>query len=169
MAITYEPIATTTLGSDSQTVTFSSISGSYTDLVLVLSSAIISGAADIMMRFNSDTGTNYSSTALYGNGTSAGSTRYTNNVRIYLNYYGQPTATLGESTILVHLMNYANTTTYKTSLIRANSAPSGKGVDAIVGLWRSTSAITSIDLDTGSATYKFKTGSTFTLYGIKAA
>jgi hypothetical protein len=36
MAITYEPIATTTLGTALQTsVTFSTISGSYTDLVLI--------------------------------------------------------------------------------------------------------------------------------------
>jgi hypothetical protein len=35
MAITYEPIATTTLGTAAASVTFSSISGAYTDLVLV--------------------------------------------------------------------------------------------------------------------------------------
>jgi hypothetical protein len=35
MAITYEPIATTTLGSAAADVTFTSISGTYTDLVLV--------------------------------------------------------------------------------------------------------------------------------------
>ena len=37
MAITYEPIATNTLGSAAASVTFSSISGTYTDLVVVVS------------------------------------------------------------------------------------------------------------------------------------
>ena len=169
MAVTYDPIATTTLGSNAQTITFSSIPQTYTDLVLVFSSAITAGAADVWIRFNSDSGTNYSSTALFGNGSSAGSARYTNTRFIYLNYYGQPTATLGQSVYITNIMNYSNTTTYKTVLDRASDAASGKGVDAIVGLWRSTSAITDFILDTGSASYPFLTGSTFSLYGVKAA
>jgi len=62
-------------------------------------------------------------------------------------------------------MNYSNTTTYKTGLVRANSAASG--TDAIVGLWRSTAAITSIVATHDTA--QFATGSTFTLYGIASA
>jgi hypothetical protein len=63
-------------------------------------------------------------------------------------------------------MNYANTTTYKTVLTRANAAASG--VDASVGLWGSTAAITSITFDL-PLVRTISTGSTFTLYGIKAA
>ena len=63
-------------------------------------------------------------------------------------------------------MNYSNTTTFKTILMRANNA--ALGVDAIVGLWRSTAAINEIKVfPTGGA--NFETGSTFSLYGIKAA
>jgi hypothetical protein len=62
MTATYEKIATTTLGSTTATVTFSSISGAYTDLVLVerLVKSITGGS--LQVRFNSDTGTNYSAT-----------------------------------------------------------------------------------------------------------
>jgi hypothetical protein len=60
-------------------------------------------------------------------------------------------------------MNYSNSTTYKTILGRSNAATSG--TSAAVGLWRSTSAINSIEIGTVS----FTAGSTFSLYGIAAA
>jgi hypothetical protein len=79
MAITYEPIATTTLGSDAVSVTFSTISGAYTDLVLVMN---IRGSSDIEsdigMQLNSDTGSNYSMTRIYGQAASTGSDRTSN-------------------------------------------------------------------------------------------
>jgi len=62
-------------------------------------------------------------------------------------------------------MNYANTTTYKTFLVRgANTAGN---IDADVGLWRSTAAINSVTVLIGSGS--LSSGSTFTLYGIAAA
>jgi hypothetical protein len=64
-------------------------------------------------------------------------------------------------------MNYANTTTYKTVLARSNVTDFR--VAAIVGLWRSTSAINTIQLRSDNSSYNFTTGSTFTLYGISAA
>ena len=63
-------------------------------------------------------------------------------------------------------MNYSNTTTYKTVLTRANIASAD--VEAVVGLWRSTSAVNQLDVKQGGAV-TFSVGSTFTLYGIKAA
>ena len=75
---------------------------------------------------------------------------------------------MGGSVQILQLMNYSNTTTYKTILSRTNAA--ANGVDATVGLWRSTSAITSIEIGKNSGmSGTFQIGSTFTLYGIKAA
>ena len=74
-------------------------------------------------------------------------------------------ATTGISNVIVQFMNYSNTTTNKTVLSRANNAATG--TDAIVNLWRSTAAITSIYVYVPSG--NFATGSTFTLYGILAA
>ena len=159
---TYTPIATTTLGSAQSSVTFNSFSG-YTDLVIVInpgSSAITDGR----LRFNSDTGTNYSLTGLRANGTAASSFRITSQSFIDLNSFATVDTTIRQN-IIININNYANTTTYKTSLIKANNASGG--VDAIVGLWRSTSAITAIEIYTGNST--FIAGSTFTLYGITAA
>lgn len=74
---TYEPITNTALGSSQASVTLSGISGSYTDLILVVSAQGTSAGndQDINMTFNSDTTTNYSRTRFYGNGISALSTR----------------------------------------------------------------------------------------------
>jgi hypothetical protein len=162
MASTYEPIATTTLGSAAASYTFSSIPNTYTDLVLIVSAKLTSGgAANHYYRVNSDTGSNYSTTRLYGTGTTAGSDRGTNLTYIF---GGDITANEPVADI-IQFNNYSNTTTYKTILVRNN--PVSSAVHAIVGLWRSTSAINSITATTPSST--FAVGSTFTLYGIKAA
>ena len=162
MAATYEPLATTTLGSSASSVTFSSISGSYTDLVLIAQPSA-SGNLNLVMEINSDTGSNYSFTALGGSGSSAGSNRDTNNTSGFIDWYGYMST--GQSNYIININNYSNATTYKTILTRANNT--GNGTNANVTLWRSTSAITSIKLKTLSGT--ISSGSTFTLYGIKAA
>lgn len=162
MAITYESIATTTLSSAQSSVTFSSISGSYTDL-LVVANVKSDGNCGVILRFNSDSGSNYSYTNLWGDGTTAGSDRSSNVSEI------SPTLldTGGPYNMFLHIMNYSNTTTYKTTLIRASGGYFSR-VWAKVGLWRNTSAITTILLQTDSSK-NFTSGSTFTLYGIKSA
>ena len=165
MATTYEPIATTTLSSAAATVEFTSISGSYTDLVLVIDTAMSSSGATVYIRVNSDSGSNYSTTTLYGNGTSALSARLSNSTNGMMvgTYDGFSTERLNA---ICHFMNYANTTTYKSMVNRFNQ--SNKSTDANVSLWRSTSAITTI-LVRNNSSQTFASGSTFTLYGIKAA
>ena len=75
MPATYEPIASTTLGTAAADITFSSIPGTYTDLVLVLYGGFATAASDLYTQFNSDTGTNYSNSDLRGNGTAAAANR----------------------------------------------------------------------------------------------
>jgi hypothetical protein len=164
MPSTYNKIEAKTLGSTASTVTFTSIPGTYTDLVLIISPIITTGSKDVCVQFNGDTGTNYSNTILSGDGSTASSARLTGQVRIFLDYYA--VVNTAQSNRVVNIMNYSNATTYKTVLSRANNA--GAGTDAIIGLWRSTAAITSMVLNaqTGGT---FDVGSTFTLYGIKAA
>lgn len=163
---TYTPIATTTLGSAQPSVTFSSISGSYTDLVLVCNIAQAAGNNSLRFRINNDTGSNYSDTYLYGNGATAGSGRDSSQTSGLS--YATGSTTL-ETNYILQFMNYSNSTTYKTVLSRSNRASAETGAD--VNLWRSTSAITRIDLAMGGTfpTNNFASGSTFTLYGITAA
>ena len=72
MTATYDPIATTTLGSAASTITFSSIPNTFTDLRLVLFGVTLNATGTYnQIRFNNDTGTNYSWTQLLGNGSAA--------------------------------------------------------------------------------------------------
>jgi hypothetical protein len=166
MASTYEPIATSTLGSSQAGVTFSSIPSTYTDLRLVINTGTNISAYPFI-QFNGDTSTNYSLTELLGNGSSASSSRGSS--MNHIQTFNVNTTTSQDSMMSWDVMNYSNSTTYKTVLSRANAA--GNGTNAIVGLWSSTAAITSIYVGCiNSGTPRtFNTGSTFTLYGIKAA
>ena len=163
---TYTPIATTTIsGNSTASYTFSSIPSTYTDLVLVTNWTQYSGTLrEFAMQFNGDTATNYSITELYGNGTSAVSYRRSNYAFLDIALQTPSVGTL--NTNIVNIMNYANTTTYKTVLSRHSSA--SVEAEALVGLWRSTSAINAIKLVFEGAV-NFGDGSTFTLYGIASA
>ena len=158
MAKTYEKIATQTLGGTATSVTFSSIASTYTDLVLIFAGKGSTGG-NMTLQFNSDTGTNYSSTILYGDATAPGSVRGSNQSSMNIGSVGTDI-----STDILQVMNYANATTNKTVLGRYSRADE---VGSKVGLWRSTSAITNIVVAISGG--NFAIGSTFTIYGIKAA
>jgi hypothetical protein len=167
MPSTYTPLATTTVsGSSTYSVTFSSISGSYTDLILVAANVSFSTAAQTALRFNCDTGNNYSWTVLTGSGSTAGSLRGSNVGVMQLGYYYY--ADVGTNyTAICQINNYSNTTSYKTALARGNEA--SLGVGAAVGLWRNTAAITSVTFLPSYGGGYIGAGATFTLYGVKSA
>jgi len=166
MASTYEKIATTTLSSTTNTVTFSSISGAYTDLVLIINGKSDAEASPVL-QFNSDTGNNYSDTYMSGRSTNAtASVRDTSQPYIWLVAYSRLNTSNLNLLSIINVMNYSNSTTYKTVLTRSGNAVQGN-VDTGVGLWRNTNAITSISVKTASN--NFVSGSTFTLYGILKA
>jgi hypothetical protein len=164
MPKTYDSIATTTVATTGNTVTFSSIPSTYTDLILVSSARRGingSGGDGLKCQLNGDTGSNYSFSSGVGNGSTAAAFTST----------GQTVFIAGNCsdgnfvTSICHILNYANTSTYKTILSRGNDV-GDQSVSIGVSLWRSTSAINSIYLNAASG---FWAGSTFTLYGIKAA
>jgi hypothetical protein len=159
MAKTYTPIATVTASGSVSSITFSSISGSYTDLILMFEGK--TGTADEWgLRFNSDTGSNYSSSWIAGGSNPAQSSRYTNISFATLNYIRT------ERTIAIaNIQNYSNSLTYKTVIART-SEPNNAW--ACASLWRSTAAITSVTIFSYNG-YNFNNTSTVTLYGIKAA
>lgn len=170
MAKTYEPIASTTLGIAAATVTFganNSLPQGYTDLVLVTESKRSvgsTGGADFDIRFNGDTGTNYSETYLQGSSGTASSGRVSSQTKLVFFATAETSAT-GSGVSVTQIMSYSNTNVYKTVL--SAGVGSQEFVRRHVGLWRSTSAVTQIDLISVSG--DFKSGSTFALYGIKAA
>ena len=159
MAATYEPIASTTLGSGAATISLSSIPSTFTDLALVFSG----GAAtnnDVKLFVNGDTSSIYSCTQIRGTGSAASSARYTSGIFVNgADWFG------GTNVVaLLQFMSYANTNVYKT-ILSAYASPSSE-VNRGVGLVRTTSAISSLEI-TSSGT--IDAGSTVSLFGIKAA
>lgn len=161
MAKTYEPIQTTTLSSAQATVTFSSIPQTYTDLFIVFQGTS-PASADFRIRVGNgslDTGSNYSRTFMYGDGSSAGAGRDANTT------YWTSTSYTSVGNVLFNISNYSDTSTFKTMLNRYGGA--GFLVYAGINLWRSTAIIDTISFF--HLVQTFSAGSSFTLYGIKEA
>lgn len=170
MPSTYDKIEARTLGTATSAVTFTSISQAYTDLLLVFSGTLSTADYVLFQVGNGsiDTGSNYSATRLIGNGSTATSGRSSSATYIQFS----DTMNVNQNNLIANFQNYSNTTTYKTLLTRTNT-PLTDGANvgttsAGVGLWRSTSAINTVKFYT-YAGQNFTVGSTFTLYGIKAA
>ncbi len=154
MAITYEPIATTT-SSGGGNISFTSIPATYTDLFL---SFVGDTGGITYLRYNNDNGSNYSSNLFWGNGSTTVAARYSESWTFVI-----PPSSGNIVTQLISIQNYSNSAVYKTSVSRAGFAQglTSQGIQ----LWRNTAAINRVDL-TNSGTYGDFTA---TLYGIKAA
>jgi hypothetical protein len=158
---TYTPIATYTATGTPTSYTFSSIPGTYTDLVIVIDGYMATGSgAYIAVQFNGDTGSNYSTTDLSGNGSTAQSAQFTSQTSGIIGAFY-----LSQANIICSIQNYSNTTTYKTAISRSNASSNNTRAD--VNLWRSTSAITSVKVLAQTDT--IANGTTLTLYGIASA
>lgn len=158
---TYTKVASYTMPSNGNTVTFSSISQAYTDLRLIINGASTT-TADFRIRVgngSADSGTNYFRTYgfAYGADQRAGGSiaNETSVVSTLFTY---------NSTIIVEMNSYTNGYR-KTFLARNNSATDFSFFSST--LWNSTSIINYIQITNPS--YNFTTGTTFNLYGILAA
>lgn len=172
---TYESIATISVGSGgATTATFSSIPQTYTHLQLRFigkaNTALSAFSAGI--RYNSDSGTNYTFHALYGGGGS-GSTSAFGSVNQSYDYSAN---VLGTNTTfnfgvnVLDILDYTNTNKFKT--IRTLSGADRNGAGGAVGfsgaMWRNTAAINSISISSGGYG-DWLQYSHFALYGIKGA
>lgn len=162
---TYEAISTTTISSSTTTITLSSIPATYTDLVLI-TTAKVSGTADMWIRVNNDSGANYAYAEIDGNGTTVAASKAASvSNGLLTDWNGTPT-TDNSHLAICQFNNYSSTVHYKTMLSRANRVVSG--IDFVQGKWSNTAAITSLTLRfSGSQT--FDAGTVVSLYGIKAA
>jgi hypothetical protein len=171
MPKTYTPIATQTVNSAAASVIFSSIPAIYTDLVIVGSYSAAAGAGFDVTLNNITTNTSYSVTRITHSGSSAVSYKANNQNYFALNYNGTIAVTPEYSTVIIDLLNYANTTTYKTMLVKFGNTTTDNG--PLVGLWRGSTgsafeAINRVDFKAaGGANWAI--GTTFTIYGILKA
>ena len=154
---TYIPLATITLASTDSEIVFSSIPATYRDLIIVAAGTT---AADtqVLVRFNSDSGSNYSYVGMEGNGSSASS--FSNTGTEIRGLFGSAT----QHNNILQVMDYSATDKHKTALGRRNIASAS--VVAIAGRWANTAAVHTVSLI--GLTQSWQVGSTFSLYGIEA-
>lgn len=161
-APTYVKIASYTTTGATSSYTFTNIPQGYTDLVLV-TAGVGSGTENLECYINGDTGNNYSFTYLYGDGTTAGSSRNANTNRVVVGRLGTTT-----SHGIAHFQNYSSAQMNKSVLTKK-----GKGNEIVMffsNIWLNTSPITSLQIfGAGSPAKTMSAGYTISLYGIKAA
>lgn len=164
----YDSIASTTLATATASVTFSSIPSTYTHLQIRAINATTTLDDDIELRLNSDTASNYSAHRLRGNGTTASADASANVTQIEIGR--SPAASSAFGPFVCDILEYANTNIYKT--VRSLFGSDGNGSGWIMlgsGNWRSTSAVTTINIRPSAGGNTFTSGSSFALYGIKGA
>jgi hypothetical protein len=177
MPITYEPIATNTVSSPVASVAFTSIPSTYTDLRVVTLTRSTRVTTDdyFQMQFNNDSGANYTTVDLSGNAGSAssGNTNSTSSFGDILRCVGANAASGLFTFHTFDIFSYASTSLYKSGIITQQQDTggaagfSGPQVSAKIAVWKNSSAINRIDIGFGNL--NLATGTTFTLYGIKAA
>lgn len=151
----WTPLANLTLASPQSSVSFSSISQNFKDLVLIVDGGAPSGQiSDLFLGFNGTTGS-YSMVRAYGTGSGVGSSTNGGSA-------GTIYATFGNR--IINIMDYSATDKHKTWITRDNNP--ANNVFMIVATWQSTAAVTSFSIYGDSA--NFATGTTFALYGVSA-
>ena len=171
-ATSYESIQTTTLSASQQTISFTSIPSTYKHLqirMIARSDRASNPASNVLLTFNSDTAANYSYHELDGDGASAygGGSAGTSNVPMQ-RISGNTAGSNVFGALVVDILDYQNANKYKTLRYLGGYDNNGSGEIYLgSGNWRSTSAVSRIDLQTINGTYNFVSGSSFALYGIK--
>lgn len=153
---TYVPLANVTLGSTASSVTFSSISQSYRDLIVITNGLCTVTGDESVAQYNGDTASNYSFVQMYGTGSSAASNSGNNT------FVGAGRCSTSGTSSILHIFDYSATNKHKTSLSRGDNG--GTISSAQVGRWANTAAITSVKITALSGVYS--AGATFALYGI---
>lgn len=169
----YDSIATTTVGAGgTSSITFSSIPSTYTHLQIrgIARSTRASDRDDVVMRFNSDSGSSYAGHQIFSDGSTVSASTLGGTPPVtYLYPFYAPAATATSSVFgvgVIDVLDYANTNKNKTLRVLNGIDVNGSGEMLFrSGLWLSTSAITSITLNCVNG--NFAQYSSFALYGIK--
>jgi len=168
MALTYQAITTTTVGSGgAANIELTSIPQDYTDLLILVSARTNRGDQNdnLRVQFNGNS-SSYSYRLLYGTGASAGSEFGS---PAYIDYAGYICGNIATGNtfgnVLLYIPNYGSSnfkSLYADGVAETNATSISMGLNA--GLWSNTSAITSITITTIGTILQH---SSATLYGIK--
>lgn len=158
---TYIPLANVTLSSSASSVTFSSISQLYRDLILI-ATGTGTGNVNLCARLNGDSGNNYADVYAYGTGSSSVSSADTpyDKMNISAAAYW---STSNPATTTFQVFDYSSTGMHKNGLARSSNA--NVAVDMQASRWMNTAAVTSLSVIPSNAN-SFAAGSTFAIYGV---
>jgi hypothetical protein len=158
-------LANLTVTGSPTSITFSAFAATYRDLYIVCSANTPGNNAFYQVRFNGDTGANYSIMAQYGQG-SATTANFQGFTLTSISPVGSSAnSELGSTRLAffaVDILDYSQTNKKKVAMSR--SASSGNSINSWVGTWHNTAAITSVVIFPSAGA--FTTGNTFTLYGV---
>jgi hypothetical protein len=144
-------------------VTISSISGSYQDLLLVITNRVnaTAGRAGVI-RLNGDSGTNYTMATIYSQDAAAGITTPDAN---FMRTSGDAVSSGSSySQENIRIYNYTNTSIHKIADIQAYANNASATIRNVIGFYKSLSAITSITILAESGNL---TSGNYVLYGVK--
>ena len=172
MPITYNKIASVAVGAGgASSIDFTAIPATYTDLCVKLSTRRSDTTEGYLsLRFNANSGSNYSNRTLRGTGTAASSS--SDSSATFLDFWvidgsGYTANTFASTDI--YIPNYAGSANKSVSAenVAENNA-TGSYMQMTAGLWAQTAAINQITFyAAGAPSGTFAQYSTATLYGIK--
>jgi hypothetical protein len=165
----FESIASATGTGSSGTITFSAIPSTYTSLQIRAIVFSATNNSSVRLRFNGDSGNNYSYHQLSGTGSSA----YASGVASISGpiVIGPWTGTISNMPLvgIIDIHDYTSTTRNKTvrAISGVNDNTTNDEISLTSGAWLNTNAVTSISLVSTSGNWA--TTTQFALYGIKGA
>lgn len=167
MPSTYTRIYTNTVtGSNTNTVSFTSIPSVYTDLVVAIRVRMNTDTYGLW-RVNNDSSANYSRVYLLANGTSPGISGTTGGSSMNQFYFNAESSTSNWCVNYIQIPNYSSTAGIKQVFQHDGQ---GRTTSILtVEKWNSTAAIDRLDFLTIGGANNIIVGSTFTIYGIKKA
>ena len=173
MPSTYQLISSNVLTTTTNSVTFSAIPSTYTDLVVKASVRANrpTASSNFDFRINGDTSSLYSYTYIYGSGTpSVGSSRDSNATGTVIGTINADTSTANTfSSVEIYIPSYtaSQNKPFGSFSVFENNLATSNEIDAHAHLYRSSTAITSINFRATAGSFDFLSGSSFYLYGIK--
>lgn len=168
-------LITTAYGTGSSgTISFSSLStyaSTYKHLQIRMVARDTSGTTDnsgIVLRFNSDTGSNYARHRLRGDGSTATSSASTSqtSINVFTAAVGGGATANAYGVAVIDLLDPFSSSKYKTTkALTGFQVSAGAAIELDSGLWMSTSSLTDISIATSSGNWT--TATRVSLYGIK--
>jgi len=170
----FESIASVTLTSTASTISFTSISSSYTHLQIRYNSRHDNDTQNNMyMRLNSDNSSIYMRMYIFTDGTTIQTIEDINTDA--MGYFSVANSSRTANNFgggIINILDYKNTSKNKSVLARTGRAQQASGTTGILmsaGQWASTSAVDTITFGMFAGEGNFVTNTTFALYGIKTA